>query len=66
MKARKAQDLRQLTKEELQRSLVESEETLNKLHFQHALSQLQDVAYIRILRKDIARMKTLMHEQVLS
>lgn len=66
MKARKASDLRQLSKEELQRSLVEAEETLGKLHFQHALSQLQDVAYLRILRKDIARIKTLLHEQELA
>ncbi|MES2764333.1 MAG: 50S ribosomal protein L29 [Bacteroidota bacterium] len=66
MKARKAKDLRQLSQEEMLRSLTEAEETLSKLHFQHALSQLQDVAYIRILRKDIARMKTLLHEQELS
>jgi large subunit ribosomal protein L29 len=66
MKARKAQDLRQLSQDELLRSLAEAEETLGKLHFQHALSQLQDVAYIKILRKDIARMKTLLHEQNLA
>jgi large subunit ribosomal protein L29 len=66
MKARKAQDLRQLTQEELLRSLTEAEETLGKLNFQHALSQLQDVAYIKILRKDIARMKTILHEQAIS
>lgn len=66
MKARKAGDLRQLSQEEIERSLTEAEETLSKLRFQHALSQLQDVAYIRILRKDVARMKTLLHEQQLS
>ncbi|MFM8179854.1 MAG: 50S ribosomal protein L29, partial [Candidatus Kapaibacterium sp.] len=27
--------------------------------------QLQDTAYLRILKKDIARMKTLMHERSL-
>jgi large subunit ribosomal protein L29 len=66
MKARKAGDLRQLSQEELERSVIEAEETLSKLRFQHALSQLQDVAYIKILRKDVARMKTLLHEKQLS
>lgn len=63
MKARKAKDLRELNDKELLSTLKEAQETLAKQRFQHALKQLQDTAYLGILRKDIARMKTILHER---
>jgi large subunit ribosomal protein L29 len=63
MKPRKVKDLKELNEEELQRLLVEAQETLAKQKFQHALSQLNDTAYLSILRKDIARMKTIINER---
>ncbi len=63
MKARKARDLRELNDQDLLAALREAEETLAKHRFQHALKQLHDTAYLRILRKDIARMKTILHER---
>lgn len=63
MKARKAKDLRELNDQELMSTLKEAQETLAKQRFQHALKQLQDTAYLTILRKDIARMKTILHER---
>jgi len=63
MKPRKAKDLRELNDEELQRLLQESKETLAKQKFQHALSQLNDTAYLRTLKKDIARMQTIFNER---
>lgn len=63
MKPRKASDLRELTIEELKRSLDEAQETLSKQRFQHALSQLDDFRYLKILKKDIARMKTIINER---
>ena len=65
MKHRKAKDLRDLNNAELTMTLREAQETLAKQRFQHALKQLQDTAYLRILKKDIARMKTIMHERSL-
>lgn len=62
MKPRKTKDIRELTAEELAHSLEEAQETLSKQRFQHALSQLQDTAYLKILRRDIARMKTILSE----
>jgi large subunit ribosomal protein L29 len=62
MKPRKVKDLKELTLVELEGSLLEAQETLAKQKFQHALSQLQDTAYLHTLRKDIARMKTLLNE----
>lgn len=63
MKPRKTKDLGELNEMELAQSLREAEETLAKQKFQHALSQLHDTAYLKILRKDIARMRTIIHER---
>lgn len=63
MKPRKPKDLRELTDEEIHRSLKEAEETLSNQKFQHALSQLQDTTYLSVLRKDIARLKTIISER---
>ena len=63
MKPRKKSDLLELTPEELVSSLSEAKETLSKQKFQHALSQLQDTSYLKILRSDIARMNTILNER---
>ncbi len=63
MKPRNAKDLRELTDTELVRLLDESKETLAKQSFQHSLKQLQDTAYLKILRQDIARMHTILNER---
>ncbi len=63
MKARKAADLRGLTTEELVAFLKESEENITKLRFQLVLGQLQDTTSIRTMRKDIARMKTILAQR---
>lgn len=63
MKARKAINLRELTDDELLEQLNEANETLAKQKFQLALSQLHDTAYLRTLKKDIARIKTILHER---
>jgi large subunit ribosomal protein L29 len=64
MKARKATDLRSLTTEELQSFLSESEESLTRLRFQQTLAQLHDTSSIKTMRKDIARMRTLLTERL--
>jgi large subunit ribosomal protein L29 len=63
MKPRKPSTIRELSDVEIINSLKEAEETLAKQRFQHSLSQLHDIAYLNILRKDIARMKTIIHER---
>ena len=64
MKARKAADLRNLSTQELESFLTESEENIVRLRFQVALGQLANTASIQTLRKDIARMKTLLHQRM--
>lgn len=66
MKPRKTTDLRDLNDNEVLASLKEAEDTLSKQRFQHALRQLHDTSYINILRKDIARMKTILKERELA
>lgn len=63
MKPRSAKDLKELNDEELSLLYTESIETLSKQNFQHALKQLHDTAYLRILRKDIARINTILKER---
>ena len=65
MKARKAEDLRSLTNEELTNFLQEAEESLTRLRFEAALSQLDDTSSLRTMKKDIARMKTILHDRKL-
>ena len=63
MKPRKAKNLRELNTEELVRTLNESKETLLKQKWQHSLKNLQDKAYLKTLKKDIARMNTILNER---
>jgi len=63
MKARKAEDLRSLTDQELENFLAEAEESITRLRFQNALGQLDDTSSLRTVRKDIARMKTILNER---
>lgn len=66
MKPHKAKDIRELTNTELSVLLEEKRETLAKQRFQHALKQLHDTAYLKILKKDIARINTLITERQMS
>jgi large subunit ribosomal protein L29 len=66
MKARKAEDLRKLSNEDLAMQLRDAQETLVNKRFKKAISELEDTAYIAILRKDIARIKTIMRERELT
>ena len=62
----KAMELRQMTTKEIHERLVEDQENLSTLHFQLASSQLADTSQIQKLRRDIARMNTLLKERELS
>ena len=64
MKSRKAGDLRSLSTQELEGFLKESEINVVRLRFHLTLSQLQDSSSIKTLRKDIARMKTILHQRL--
>ncbi len=59
----KASELRQLTKEELEKKLDEMKKELLKLRFQQKISGLENPMAIRKLRKDIARVLTVLKEK---
>ncbi|GAB5465779.1 MAG: hypothetical protein Kapaf2KO_12150 [Candidatus Kapaibacteriales bacterium] len=64
MKARKAAIFRDLTVDELREQIFDSKETLTKQSFQNSLKQLHDTSYLNIVRKDIARMQTVLSEKL--
>ncbi len=59
----KIEDLRKLTTEELQEKIKESKEELFNLRFQQATGTLEKPVRLRELRKDVARMKTIIRER---
>ncbi|RPJ25296.1 MAG: 50S ribosomal protein L29 [Chloroflexi bacterium] len=64
MKATKTSDLRNLQAGEIQTKLTDAREELMKLRFQQVTGQLTDTSRLRVLRREIARMQTILHEQV--
>ncbi len=61
----KASEIRQLTAEELQSKLKDLKEELFNLRFQHAINQLDNPMRINAVKKDIARVLTVIREQEL-
>ena len=59
----KTVDLRKLSYAELQEQLDESREELFNLRFQIVTNQLDNTARITQVRRDVARIKTMMREQ---
>jgi len=61
----KASELRELGDEELVTKLREAKDELFKLRFQAATGQLENNSRLKAVRKDIARIYTLMREREL-
>ena len=59
----KAQEIRQLTVEELNAKLNELKSELFNLRFQHAVNQLDNPHKIADVKKDIARVMTILHQK---
>jgi large subunit ribosomal protein L29 len=66
MKSTKANDLRNLKSGEMETKLTDAREELMKLRFQQVTGQLTDTSRLRILRREIARMQTILREQTSS
>lgn len=61
----KADDLRELTAQELQERFEEFKEELFNLRFQLATNQLDNTARLGEVRKDVARIATVIRQQEL-
>lgn len=59
----KAADLREMSAKELNEKLAELKQELFNLRFQHAINQLDNPGRIEIVKKDIARVLTVLAEK---
>jgi large subunit ribosomal protein L29 len=56
----KAKEIRALSTEEIKAKITDTRDELMKLHFQQVTGQLTDTSRLRALRRDIARMETIL------
>lgn len=61
----KIEEIRAMTREQLQRELEKSYEEMLKLRFRLATKQLENVTEVRNTRKNIARIKTVLRQREL-
>ncbi len=59
----KTEDIRKMTVEERAKKERELREELGSLAFQHKLRPLEDTSRLKKIKKDIARIRTIVQEQ---
>jgi large subunit ribosomal protein L29 len=59
----KPEEIRKLSVEEMAARLADNREELMKLRFQQVSGQLTDTSRLRIMRRDIARLETILKER---
>lgn len=59
----KARELRELSEDELMSKEADLQDQLFKLKFQHALGQLENALKLKNIKRDIARIKTILKEK---
>ena len=62
----KASEIRELSTEELETKLKDLKAELFNLRFQHAINQLDNPMRLGAVKKDIARVKTIIREKELA
>lgn len=60
-----AKDLRAKSLEELRKALFERQEELMRARFSHASATLENTAELKTMRRQIARIETVIHEKEL-
>jgi large subunit ribosomal protein L29 len=60
----KPKEIRALRPDEIKSRLSDTREELMKLRFQQVTGQLTDTSRLRIVRRDIARLETILNEQL--
>ncbi|MBI3153445.1 MAG: 50S ribosomal protein L29 [Chloroflexi bacterium] len=58
----KVEEIRKLAAEEIRTKLTDARDEMMKLRFQQVTGQLTDSSRLTILRRDIARMETILRE----
>ena len=59
----KAADIRDMSDDEIKTRLAQSQEELFRLRFRGATQQLENPSLIKSLRRDVARMRTILRER---
>ena len=62
----RAEEIRELTDDEIRSRVAELEEERFRLRFRSATEALEDPLRFRVIRKEIARMKTILRERQLT
>ncbi len=62
----KADDFRKMSEEDLAKKEAELREELGNLSFQHKLRPLEDTSRMKIIKKDIARIRTVVNEKAVN
>ncbi|MCB0711676.1 MAG: 50S ribosomal protein L29 [Ignavibacteriae bacterium] len=63
MKPSKPADLRQLTDAELEQQIINNQRSLVDMQFNMAVGTLENPSAMRVLKRDIARMKTILNQR---
>ncbi|QCC85078.1 50S ribosomal protein L29 [Desulfovibrio desulfuricans] len=58
-----AQDLRSMSVEELRTVLTEQRQELMSARFKHAAAQLEKTSELKVMRKQVARIETVLNEK---
>jgi len=66
MKSVKASEIRNLKPGEIETKLADAREEMMKLRFQQVTGQLSDSSCLRTLRRNVARMQTILREQAVA
>ncbi len=61
----KIYEIREMKTDEIQKRIVDEEKNLVDMRFQHELKQLTNTGKLKEVRRDIAKMKTVLQERVL-
>jgi large subunit ribosomal protein L29 len=59
----KASEIRELSDDELAHRLAETQQEMFNLRMQKSFGQMENPAQLRIVRRDLARMKTVIREK---
>ncbi|HPO55048.1 MAG TPA: 50S ribosomal protein L29 [Ignavibacteriaceae bacterium] len=59
----KIREIREMSSDELLKRIIEEENNMVDLRFSHELKQLTNTAKLRSVKKDIAKMRTILRER---
>jgi len=59
-------EIREMSSDEISKRIVEEEQNLIDLRFQHAVKTLTNTSKIKLVKKDIAKMKTILKQKELN